>query len=71
MAQELASTPTAADYARLSLSPATLRAHRADWSDFTAWCQGKSVSALPADPTTVADYLACLLPTSGRLSIYH
>ena len=69
MPQELAPTPTAADYARLSLSPATLRAYRADWADFTAWCQGRGVSPLPAAPNTVADYLASLALTHGRSAL--
>ena len=50
----------AADYARHALAPATLKAYAADWEDFTAWAQGRGVSALPADPTTVAAYLASM-----------
>ena len=69
MPQEIAPTSTAADYARLSLSPATLRAYRADWTDFTAWCQGRGVSPLPAAPNTVADYLASLALTHGRSAL--
>lgn len=66
MPQEIVPSPSGADYARLSLAPATLTAHRADWADFTGWCRHKNLSALPAAPTTVADYLASLAMTHGR-----
>src|SRR4029453_11855571 len=39
---------------------ATLRAYRADWADFTAWCADRGLSPLPAAPETVARYLTDL-----------
>lgn len=39
-------------------SPATLRAYRADWTSFCAWCLAEGRTSLPADPTDVAVYLA-------------
>ncbi|MFD1394971.1 site-specific integrase [Kroppenstedtia eburnea] len=50
----------AKDYTRQSKAANTTRSYRADWADFTAWCQERSLSALPADPETVALYLADL-----------
>lgn len=39
-------------------SPATERAYRRDWDDFTAWCQANGREPLPADPGDIAAYLA-------------
>src|SRR4051812_29038358 len=69
MPQEIVSAPTGADYAKLSLAPATLAAYRADWTDFTAWCRLNGLSPLPAAPKTVADYLASLAQTHGRSAL--
>ncbi len=38
-------------------SDATHRAYAADWRDWIAWCAGRDVAALPADPRAVALYL--------------
>jgi site-specific recombinase XerD len=54
----LTTRPTAADYARANRAPNTLRAYRAAWRAFAAWCAEHKRAALPADPLTVADYLA-------------
>jgi len=59
----------AADYARQALSPATLRAYRADWDDFTAWCHRRGVASLPADPASVAAYLASMAVTHARATL--
>ena len=59
----------AADYARQALSPATLRAYRADWEDFTAWCRPRGAVALPAEPATVAAYLASMAVTHARATL--
>ena len=71
MSTDLAPLPAsdlalAADYARQALSPATLAAYRADWEDFSAWCHGRGVSALPADPRTVAAYLSAHAVSHAR-----
>jgi site-specific recombinase XerD len=50
--------PTAQDYARANRAQNTMRAYRAAWRAFAAWCEAEGRPALPADPLTVADYLA-------------
>ncbi|MBS1026519.1 tyrosine-type recombinase/integrase, partial [Gluconobacter cerinus] len=42
-------------------SPATLRAYRTDWAAFVAWCDAQGVTALPAQPETVAAWIASRL----------
>ena len=59
----LAALAAAIDFAREALAPATLRAYRADWQHFCAWCRDAGWSALPAAPETVAAYLAALATT--------
>jgi len=54
----LTTRPTAADYARATRAQNTMRAYRAAWRSFAQWCAAEGRSALPADPLTVADYLA-------------
>jgi site-specific recombinase XerD len=54
----LTTRPTAADYARANRAQNTMRAYRAAWRAFAAWCEAEGRPALPADPLTVADYLA-------------
>ena len=51
------------DFAAAALAPATLRAYRADWNHFLAWCREAGWAALPASPQTVAAYLAALATT--------
>ncbi len=46
------------DYAQKSKTVNTRRAYRADWADFTAWCIAHALAALPAEPETIALYLA-------------
>ena len=48
----------AADYARAEKSTATRRAYRSDFDLFRRWCEGRCVAALPAQPDTVAAFLA-------------
>jgi len=65
-AQPIAVRETAArarDYLRAARSPNTLRAYRADWADFTAWCARRRLDPLPAEPATVALYLTDLAET--------
>lgn len=40
------------------MSANTRLAYTADWADFTTWCTSEGRSSLPADPSTVANYLA-------------
>lgn len=50
----------AAELAGESLSANTRRAYTSALSDFRAWCEAEAVSALPAEPETVAAYVAAL-----------
>jgi site-specific recombinase XerD len=45
-------------YIRGAKSPATLRAYRSDFKDFTRFCREHNFSFLPATPETVALYIA-------------
>src|SRR5262245_33048379 len=38
--------------------PATERAYRSDWADFTGRCELAGLIALPAEPTTIGAYLS-------------
>lgn len=53
----------AAGYRRQARSANTERAYRSDWRDFSAWCVLRDVASMPADPETVAQYLADLATT--------
>jgi integrase len=48
----------ARSYIHAAKSPATLRAYRTDFEDFTRFCQEHNLPHLPATPTTVALYIA-------------
>ncbi|SMO58312.1 site-specific integrase [Melghirimyces algeriensis] len=50
----------AKDYTQHAKAANTTKSYRADWQDFTSWCQARSLSVLPADPQTVALYLTDL-----------
>src|SRR5215469_5980122 len=56
----------ACEYARRSKAANTIRGYRSDWRDFTVWCEGHGVCALPASPETVAAYLA---ESASRLKV--
>jgi integrase len=62
-AAALAALAAAMDFAGQALSPATLRAYRAAWQHFCAWCDAAGWPALPAAPETVGAYLAALSAT--------
>ena len=47
----------------MSTCPNTERAFRADWNHFEAWCTAEDLIAFPADPSTVAVYIAALSAT--------
>jgi site-specific recombinase XerD len=47
-------------------SPSTIRAYRADFEDFIAFCQLKRRKALPASPLLVAEYIAQLTQRGRR-----
>ncbi len=45
-------------YARKSRAKSTWRAYRSDWQQFEAWCQTVSLQPLPAEPQTIAMFVA-------------
>jgi integrase len=48
----------ARSYIGRAKSSATLRAYRADWKAFVVWCKDHGRQALPADPETLAVFIA-------------
>jgi site-specific recombinase XerD len=48
------------DYAGQAEAPRTVRAYASDWRDFVSWAEAHRRQALPAEPDTVAMYLADL-----------
>ena len=71
-------TPTAAGQAALdaaqalaqhAASPATLRAYKADWAHFAAWCAEKGFVPVPAEPKTVGAYLGSLADSHAPTTI--
>ena len=50
----------ASEFIQQSKSKNTIRAYRADWDHFTAWCQSHGQASLPATADTVALYVADL-----------
>lgn len=53
-----ASIAAARDLMAQARAPATLRAYAADWRAFAAWCREADLPALPAQPATVAMFVA-------------
>lgn len=58
----------AAAYAEKSIAPATRRALETDWKHFTAWCEQHGVVSLPAEPATVAAYIADMADGGYKLA---
>ncbi len=58
----------ARDYAGQARAANTVRAYRADWADFTAWCAAHDLAPLPAAPATVALYLTHLAGAGRKVS---
>ncbi len=56
-------------YARQSAAPATLRAYKADWAHYAAWCAEAGFEPVPADPATVGAYLASLATSHAPTTI--
>jgi site-specific recombinase XerD len=48
----------AKDFARASKATATQRVYQKDFAGFTAWCDHRRLSVIPAAPETVAAFLA-------------
>lgn len=55
-------TTRAEDYARGARADSTWAAYERHWARFEAWCTAAGETALPADPLTVARFLADLAP---------
>jgi len=53
----------ASEFSQQAKASNTIRAYRADWNHFSAWCQTHNQSALPASPETVALYVADISST--------
>jgi len=56
-------------YAERSLTASTRRGYARDLSAFRTWCQARGVAALPAEPQTLAAYLADLALTDRPATI--
>ena len=48
----------ARQYARMSRAKSTWRAYRCDWQQFEVWCQTVGLNPLPAEPQTIAMFVA-------------
>ena len=58
LALPVADIEAAASYAKAEKAAATRRAYKTDFSIFQAWCADRGATALPAEPATVAAFLA-------------
>ena len=56
-------TAEAATPHRRTVSPETQRLYALDWAVFEAWCTENGQVSLPADPATVAGFLAAGAPS--------
>jgi hypothetical protein len=74
----LAAAPTPAGQAALAAAqalakqatvPATLRAYKADWTDYADWCAVHGFVAVPAAPATVGAYLVSLAGSHAPTTI--
>lgn len=63
------SHPAPPDRGSAALTPGTLRAYRADWAAFQAWCRQRGQVALPAAVDTVEAHLLALAATRGRSTL--
>ena len=64
-----AALSTALTFARQAAAPATLRAYKADWSHYAAWCASAGFAPVPALPSTVGAYLASLAESHAPTTI--
>ena len=54
---------------RKAAAPATLRAYKADWTHYAAWCAVHGFVPVPALPATVGAYLASLAQTHAPATV--
>jgi site-specific recombinase XerD len=59
--------PRAADAGAIEKAASTRRAYRADFAAFEAWCNGRGLCSLPADPQVVAWHISTV--ASAGLSV--
>ncbi len=64
-----AALATAQDLARKAAAPATLRAYKADWTHYAAWCAQMGFAPVPAEPATVGAYLASLAESHAPTTV--
>ena len=64
-----AALEVAQTYASKAAAPATLRAYKADWTHYAAWCAEKKFVPVPAEPATIGAYLASLGETHKPTTI--
>jgi len=57
------------DFAKRSISPATIRAYDSDMACFSSWCDAMGLRPLPAAPETVALYLAHLAGVKSHATL--
>ena len=55
--------------ARKAAAPATLRAYKADWTHYAAWCTLAGFAPVPAEPATVGAYLASLADSHAPTTV--
>ena len=55
--------------AKQAAAPATLRAYKADWTQFAQWCAAHGFVPVPAAPATVGAYLASLAGSHAPTTI--
>ena len=65
----LAALAQAHVFARRAAAPATLRAYKADWAHYAAWCAQAGFVPVPAETATVGAYLASLADTHAPTTI--
>ena len=54
---------------RKAAAPATLRAYKADWTHYAAWCAAAGFAPVPAVPATVGAYLASLADSHAPTTV--
>ena len=64
-----AALAAAAALARKAAAPATLRAYKADWTHYAAWCARMGFVPVPAEPKTVGAYLGSLAETHAPTTV--
>jgi integrase len=64
-----AALAAAQGYAQKATAPATLRAYKADWTHFAAWCAAHGFAPVPAAPPVVGAYLASLAVSHAPTTI--